>query len=338
MLLRLCAALSPLALVAACALMRPAPTSAPATYHGIVPCPDCAGVATSLTLGADGTYLVERRALGKPTAATLERGTYVARPDSQALLRPTDLSAPTRIGLDSAGARLLGRDGSPLAIGPLDPYVLAEGEPTRLRPGEAEYFVDAVRVVCADVGSRTCLRAIRAEGAAVGEWQLVYGGIDGFDFHPGNLYHLVVRERERDAEGLPADASAVQLELVRIVAEAVDARNRLHDVYALATLGGDTLDVPEWLERPTLELDVGERRAVGTDGCNRFQGPIEVVGADVLAFGSLAGTREACPGDGELPRDFMAALTSTRRYRRVVGGIELLDGRGTVVAGFRRFD
>lgn len=36
------------------------------TYHGVLPCADCAGIATTVTLAADGSYRTELRYLGKP--------------------------------------------------------------------------------------------------------------------------------------------------------------------------------------------------------------------------------------------------------------------------------
>ena len=46
----------------------------PATFAGVLPCADCAGVAQTLTLRADGLYRLRRTYLGKPEGPFSELG------------------------------------------------------------------------------------------------------------------------------------------------------------------------------------------------------------------------------------------------------------------------
>lgn len=47
------------------------------TYRGVVPCADCEGIETELTLSPDRTYVLKTRYLGKPGADRELRGTFV---------------------------------------------------------------------------------------------------------------------------------------------------------------------------------------------------------------------------------------------------------------------
>ena len=301
----------------------------PVTYLGIAPCPDCAGVATSLTLTPGGDYVLETRRLGTGRSADVERGPTAPRRRDELLLYPPGGGLPYYLRLEGDTAvRWLAVWGQSLADDTTDAYVLTAGRPVRLGAGERELFVDSVREPCDDAvgGGEACLRAIRPAGSGPADWEPIAPYVEGFAFAPGEVVHLVVREGP--------DGPA----LVRTVARARDVRLAVHDVYALAELAGDTLALPAGATRPTLELDVHGRGVLGTDGCNRYRGRLDALGADRLRFGTLAGTRRAC-ADAPYAADFLAALGATRGYARGEGGsLELLDGRGEVAAVLRRVD
>jgi heat shock protein HslJ len=84
------------------------------------------------------------------------------------------------------------------------------------------------------------------------------------------------------------------------------------------------------LERePWFVLDARAKHVTGSGGCNRFTGSYES-GVGTLTFGPLAGTRMACPGmDTETA--FLKALESTRRFRLAGRHLDLLDERGAVL-------
>jgi uncharacterized lipoprotein NlpE involved in copper resistance len=49
----------------------------PGTYSGIIPCADCEGIETSITLNKDGSYFMTTKYLGKKDAAVNEtKGTF----------------------------------------------------------------------------------------------------------------------------------------------------------------------------------------------------------------------------------------------------------------------
>ena len=203
-----------------------------------------------------------------------------------------------------------------------------------------EYWVNSSRVPCTGVGPRECLEVQRGGSLTEGSWQPFYASIEGFDYVPGKVYHLRVRETKRSAAATPADASTTVYTLVDMLEAQDDPALRLSDIWALERVGNDTVDafkiVP--LQQPTLELQVAENRVSGLDGCNRFSGQLVAAGANELQFGELASTRMACPTKSNLPQRILTALNEVRSYRREGMKLTLLDGAGQELLHYRKVD
>jgi hypothetical protein len=75
------------------------------------------------------------------------------------------------------------------------------------------YWINSSRVPCVGVGPMECLEVRQSESA---DWQLFYSEIEGFNYEPGYLYRIKVREEKRDPENIPADASAMRYILVTV--------------------------------------------------------------------------------------------------------------------------
>jgi len=75
------------------------------------------------------------------------------------------------------------------------------------------YWINSSRVPCVGVGPMECLEVRQSESA---DWQLFYSDIEGFDYEPGYLYRIKVREEKRDPENTPADASSIRFILVSV--------------------------------------------------------------------------------------------------------------------------
>ncbi len=55
------------------------------TYHGILPCADCEGIETIITLNADGTYSKTMRYLGKKPATFVDEGRFSRSPGTDCI-------------------------------------------------------------------------------------------------------------------------------------------------------------------------------------------------------------------------------------------------------------
>lgn len=97
------------------------------TYSGVVPCADCEGIETSITLNQDRTYVVRTRYLGRDAQVFERRGTFTWSAAGNAIQLSDVTAGPDRylvgenvlIQLDMAGNRITGD----LAA----KYVLAKG-------------------------------------------------------------------------------------------------------------------------------------------------------------------------------------------------------------------
>jgi uncharacterized lipoprotein NlpE involved in copper resistance len=47
------------------------------TYKGTLPCADCEGIATEITLNKDNSYLIKTTYLGKENKTTVEKGNFI---------------------------------------------------------------------------------------------------------------------------------------------------------------------------------------------------------------------------------------------------------------------
>lgn len=202
------------------------------------------------------------------------------------------------------------------------------------------YWIDSAKVPCTGVAPQQCLRVKKGPDFAAAEWQYFYSSIEGFDYEPGNIYQLRVKEAPRNASEPPADASSIIYTLVEVVDKKTDAKLRLHDIWALEAIGGNEMDFSggtAGIQHPTLELNLTEMRVMGTDGCNNFSGSIKSVTPSELRFGPLAGTRKACR-DMTVPDQLNKALTEVAAYQLNGLKLELLDDAGETLLRYRKVD
>jgi heat shock protein HslJ len=86
------------------------------TYSGVVPCADCEGIETSITLGRDLSYLVKTRYLGKDDKVFEREGAFTWNEEGNAVTLKGNADGPDRylvgenvlIQLDKQGNRITG--------------------------------------------------------------------------------------------------------------------------------------------------------------------------------------------------------------------------------------
>jgi len=79
---------------------------------------------------------------------------------------------------------------------------------------EITMFVGAEKVECVGVGPQECLRV---KWRTDGEWELFYDQIVNFEWTAGYEYEL--RVQKSTVENPPADASAFQYTLVKVISQ-----------------------------------------------------------------------------------------------------------------------
>jgi heat shock protein HslJ/uncharacterized membrane protein len=109
---------------------------------------------------------------------------------------------------------------------------------------------------------------------------------------------------------------------------------RLHDIWALESLNGNEVSVPEGLERPVMEINHKTGEFIGSASCNRMGGKV-FFEPGLLRFTNVITTRKMCPGN--LEAEFLKALQSTTRYTLGDNRLRLTNPSGTELI-FRKVD
>lgn len=83
----------------------------------------------------------------------------------------------------------------------------------------------------------------------------------------------------------------------------------------LAELAGHMIMLADPRQSPFVRFDGPRQQVSGFDGCNRFTGPLRLLGGH-LRIGPLALTRKACPPSLAPEREFAAALEGAVHWQR----------------------
>lgn len=207
-------------------------------------------------------------------------------------------------------------------------------------PDEYIYWVNSLKVPCVGVAPTHCLQVYKGDILDPTEWKFFHASIEGFEFEPGYIYKLLVKEEELDEAQVPADASSIAYTLVKALQKERDKRLVLNDIWVLESLNGKTIKHgadSEYLERPRLEIRVGEMKYNGTDGCNNYFGGIIELNESTLRFGIGAGTRKMCP-DMELADEFNRTLPEVISYKVENLKLQLFDEDGKELMQLRKTD
>ncbi|WP_020569562.1 DUF4377 domain-containing protein [Neolewinella persica] len=202
------------------------------------------------------------------------------------------------------------------------------------------YWVDSAKVPCSGMAPKNCLQVKKGPDFAATDWGNFFSPIEGFDYEPGYVYQLLVKETKREAGTTPADASSILYTLVKVVDKIPDAKLRLHDIWALEAIGSEERDFSDQtlgLEHPTIEFNLTKMQAMGTDGCNGFSGEITSIDQSNLSLGPLLSTLMACP-DLKTPDRVTKALKMVATYRITGLKLELMNKSGEVLLRYRKVD
>lgn len=205
---------------------------------------------------------------------------------------------------------------------------------------EVVYHVNSYRVACVGVAPMSCLQVKRGE-QATGDWQNFYGGIEGFNYRPGDLYRLLVRETQLPPEQVPADASSIRYELVEVIEQAPDPRLAIQDIWVVERIDGadrDTFHPASGAELPYIEFNIPRGEYLGNDGCNAIRGQIVLLGPQELRLDPAVNADAATCGDGDLQPALLNALDRVAYWRREGLTLMLLDADNSEVIAFHKTD
>jgi uncharacterized lipoprotein YbaY/heat shock protein HslJ len=315
----------------------------PATFTGVLPCADCTGIEHHLDLMPDGSYALRVRYLGRDGERAFDDiGTWALSSDGITLALKGGREAPLFFSIEDGDTlRKLGLMGRPIESAANHDLQRAGAyapiEPRLTMRGMFRYMADAADFAECTTGRRLPVAmeggyidlerayvALPKEGPPpVAVMALVEGRIamrppmEG----PGPVPTLVVERflRLAPGEACPPRYATASLTGTR---------------WRLVALGDEAVIPPEGRTAPDLVLQGAERRAVGSNGCNRYMAGYTVEG-DRIQFAPAATTRMACPGAEELARRFDESLASVLRWRVLGEQLELYDAGDRLLARFQ---
>lgn len=200
------------------------------------------------------------------------------------------------------------------------------------------YWVASSKKPCQGVTPMQCMLVKKGENL---EWSYFYDVINGFNYEPGFLYKLKVKEEQIPLDQVPADASSIRYTLLEIVEKTADTTSksytRLHDIWVLEKLGLSETFKENNSKQAHIEINLTKNKFFGNDGCNNIMGGLKRVDAANLEFGIIAGTKMACP-DMQNSYKFTQALGETKTYK--IEGLKLFffDMDGKVLLQFKKVD
>lgn len=198
-------------------------------------------------------------------------------------------------------------------------------------------WVNSYKVDCEGVAPMSCFQIQLADTMNYEGWTNLYQDIEGFEYQPGNIYKLQVRVTKLDPATLPADASSIRYELVKVLESNPDMSLRINDIWALESIGGEEYVVPEDGRRPSLEVNMAQRRIYGKAHCNNYFGSVKVIGESEIRFGHIGSTMMACPGLKEEHKMFQA-FDKVRSWDIDNNRLTLKAEDGNILLVFRKVD
>lgn len=113
---------------------------------------------------------------------------------------------------------------------------------------------------------------------------------------------------------------------------------RVNDIWAAIVINGETLVADTVsLSLPQLEINVGEMRYKGSDGCNNFNGGIIELDKKTIRFGVAAGTRMMCM-DMKIPDLFNRTLPEVMTWEIKKNRLHLFDTDGNELMQLKKID
>jgi len=315
----------------------------PATFLGVLPCADCAGIEHHLDLLPDGSYALRTRYLGRDEARAFDDiGTWAPSSDGITLALKGGREAPVFFSIEDGDTlRQLDLVGRPIESS-LDHELrradaFAPIEPRLALRGMFRYMADAADFAECTTGRHL---AVAMEGAYI-DLERAYTSTPKEGPPPVPLMAWVegsIAMRPPMEGPGPVPTLVVDRFLRLAPGETCPPRFQTAPLtgthWSLVALGEEAVVPQEGRPEAHLVLQGAESRAVGSNGCNRFMAGYTLE-ADRIQFSPAATTRMACPGAEELSRRFDDTLQSAQRWRVLGQQLELYDGNDRLLARFQ---
>ncbi len=199
------------------------------------------------------------------------------------------------------------------------------------------WWINSAKKDCVGVGPMSCLQIQKGDAIAPTQWRFFYDQIEGFDYEPGFIYQVQVKIIKK-SEPIPADASSLKYELVKIVSKEMDENLKLTNSWKVLKVGDIEQPIhPKTKEALIFELNGSERSYSGDLACNSVRGTIQSLDSENLVFGAGATTKMACV-DMSVENALLNAITATKTYQIKENQLSLFDESGSLLILFQAID
>ncbi len=159
------------------------------------------------------------------------------------------------------------------------------------------------------------------------KWECKFKEITDFNFEPGYLYKLKVYATSTDGLTLAMDS---------IISKEWDANyHRIHDLWALTEMNGQTLEISE--TRPNIEINLTTMKSLGKGNCNNFSGNITNYSTSTIRFEQIASTKMMCPNHAQETL-FFEAMGKVVTYSIEKLALTMYDSQQNPVLRFHKVD
>ena len=321
----------------------------PGIYEGTLPCADCEGIQTQLTLKEDAHFERSAVYLGRDAAPFVDSGTWHIADDSIVVLERSGHNIQSYLAETSGNLRMLDQERKAITGDLVAMFVLHRAQPEDTLPASNIY------------------RAKRREGidfTATGNepgWVLDvdFDSVMYFKSINGDSISFPIPEAKENGkeQTFEANTEAGTLKIsiteepctddmsgeafthtVSVVTDKQEfqgcGRYITHDVMAyegqwkLIHLDDQAFLLDKGQETPMLNIQSGDHTVNGTTGCNRLNGTYEVAG-DSIRFDEIITTKMACKGDTE--NQFLKALRKVNIYKVENEQLMLMDDEKTLL-------
>lgn len=189
------------------------------------------------------------------------------------------------------------------------------------------FWVNSTKASCIGLAPTKCLQIQKSESLDPSAWESFHESIQGFEYQEGYIYKIIVKETHLDPADVPADASSIEYALVEILEKRQDLRLRINEIWIAIKIKGENLAAEGGHSHPQLEINVGEMRYMGNDGCNQYNGGVIELDEQSIRFGIAAGTRMMCE-DMRIPDLFNTSLPDVSSWVIEENQLKLFDRDG----------
>lgn len=198
------------------------------------------------------------------------------------------------------------------------------------------WWINSAKVDCVGVGPMTCFQIQKTEEIESEKWELFYDQIAGFEYEPGFIYQVEVGVSQKQ-EPVPADASSLSYELVKVISKSPDPKLALTNTWKLLHVGSIKDPKSQKGEALTVELNGSQGTYFAETGCNSIRGGFTVKDKNELRFGQGASTMMACP-NMETEIELKKVLGLIRKFEIENNVLYLRDESGQALMSLRAVD